>query len=265
VLGKRLRGEGSLNGGRLGRDGGSLDPTEVVAQFAQHWRSRRTENAAGGLTFGEEGMVPVEAPLGVHFRERPPATPRGRPPPLLPRTSTSDRAICAGRLSADQIFTLEGLALHGGATCSAYSPYDLPDESMIRHRMQVLAHEHALRGVSAECATLVNAAVKQHMSTILRQCVNLSSQLGHGRTVRCLCVLWVSVGHKNGPRPDVPCVVCSRYQPEQGTAPATTSSASIHGTSAGPDAALQKRPPITCRDLLTALEVRNASIEIPCR
>jgi len=132
-LGKRLRGEGSLNAGRVG----GMDPTEVVAQFAQHWRSQRTENAAGGLTFGEEGMVPVEAPLGVHFRERPPATPHGRPPPLLPRTSTSDRAICAGRLSAGEIFTLEGLALQGGATCSAYSPYDLPDESMIRHRMQV--------------------------------------------------------------------------------------------------------------------------------
>jgi hypothetical protein len=52
-----------------------------------------------------------------------------------------------------------------------------------RRRFQVIAHEHALRGVSAECATLVNAAVKQHMSTILRQCVNLSSQLDTDPTV----------------------------------------------------------------------------------
>jgi hypothetical protein len=73
-------------------------------------------------------MVPVDAPLGVSFREA---------PPPLPRSATSDRAIYAGRLSAGEVFTLEGLALQGGATCSAYSPYDLPDESMIRHRMQV--------------------------------------------------------------------------------------------------------------------------------
>lgn len=132
--------------------------------------------------------------------------------------------------------------------------------------VQVLAHEHALRGVSTECATLVNAAVKQHMSTILRQCVNLSSQLGGGRTVRCpsnLGCFGLSVGHKKtGQDLRHDALYGFRDQPEQGIAPPTTSSASTQGTPAGSDAALQQRPPITCRDLLTALEVRIASIEV---
>lgn len=74
----------------------------------------------------------------------------------------------------------------------------------------------------------------------------------------------LSVGHQNVPTPEATCVVCFRHQPEQGTAPPTTSCASGHGTTADSDAALQQRPPITCRDLLTALEVRNASISRMC-
>jgi hypothetical protein len=59
VLGKRLRGDGVYQGG-------SLDPAEVAAQFAEHWRAQR-QLAAGSLTFGEERLVyapPGNSPPG---------------------------------------------------------------------------------------------------------------------------------------------------------------------------------------------------------
>ncbi|KAK3255990.1 hypothetical protein CYMTET_34855 [Cymbomonas tetramitiformis] len=91
------------------------------------------------------------------------------------RRENGKRGVHHGKLGT-QLVSLHGFAL--GANSSQYcSAHDLPDEACVTRRIKMIAAEHGLRDIASDCTSCLMAALKLHLTTIIKQCVALTKHI----------------------------------------------------------------------------------------